>query len=154
MSLTIREEGFSDVSKGLRSILITKLPDALSRTANVFGIQVRQAARKLVAVDTGELKNSITSTVQQITDGYSLEVGPEKSYGKDIEFGRQPGTYVSPQSLQRWASRKGLNAWAVARSIEKKGSPAQPFLFPAFDQLEPTLVYILAKALEEVINLD
>jgi type IV secretory pathway TrbD component len=48
-------------------------------------------------------------------------------YSMAVHQGTGPH-YVSGETLKAWAARKGLNPWAVARSIAKKGTKANPFL--------------------------
>ena len=49
-------------------------------------------------------------------------------YGVFVDEGTKP--HMPPvSSIQKWADDKGLNAWAVAKKIEKFGTKAQPFLF-------------------------
>lgn len=47
-------------------------------------------------------------------------------YGYDVEMGRGPH-FVSAKELSGWAKSKGLNPWAVSKSIMKKGTKAQHF---------------------------
>jgi hypothetical protein len=43
-------------------------------------------------------------------------------------------------ALKEWSRRKGIDPWAVAMSIKKKGTPAQPFLFPAWHKAQKDLL--------------
>lgn len=122
------------------------LEDSLAQGAVIAGAEIQKEARVNAAIDTGELRKSIENSSSGSSQGYMIEVGPTQPYGKEIEFGRPPGTYVSPASLERWAKRKGLNPYAVSKSILKKGSPAQPFMYPALDKKEDSVVSILAQA--------
>lgn len=124
----------------------------LKQGLTIAGSQVQSAARGLVPVDTSALKISIQSSVRVESNGMSAEVGPTQPYGREIEFGRPPGTQVSPAALMGWAKRKGLNPYAVAKSIAKKGSPAQPFLFPAAEAQSDNVLKILAQAVVNAFN--
>jgi type IV secretory pathway TrbD component len=48
-------------------------------------------------------------------------------YSMAVHQGTGPH-YVSGETLKAWAARKGLNPWAVAKSIQKHGTKANPFL--------------------------
>lgn len=131
-------ESFNNIS---RSVLDENVKQGLV----IAGADVQSTARGLVPVDTGALRISIASNVKEGTS-LSAEVGPTQPYGKEIEFGRKLGTYVSPNALMGWAKRKGLNPYAVSKSIMKKGSPAQPFLFPAADSQLDNVLKIITQA--------
>ena len=49
-------------------------------------------------------------------------------YASDVEFGTNPH-WIPWKSIdfQKWAAKKGLNAFLVARSISIKGTKANPF---------------------------
>lgn len=121
------------------------------RGAFIAGAEIQSIARGLVPVDTTALKISISNEAKGGNEAVR-EVGPNQPYGKDIEFGRPPGTYVSPAQLSGWARRKGLNPYAVSRAIQKKGTRAQPFLFPAFNSSKDKAVSSISDAISAVIN--
>lgn len=129
-----------------------ELDKSMKQGVLIAGAQIQSTARGAVAVDTGALRLSIQNNVGVSTDEISAEVGPTQPYGKEIEFGRPPGTQVNPVALMGWAKRKGLNPYAVAKSIEKKGSPAQPFLFPAAEAESDNILKILAQAVVNAFN--
>lgn len=119
----------------------------LAQGAHVVGAELQKEARALVPVDTSALRISIENSASPVNGGYMVKVEPTLPYAKDIEFGRPPGTQVSPAALMGWARRKGLNAYAVAKSIEKKGSPAQPFMGPALEAKRQSIPLIITQAL-------
>ena len=48
-------------------------------------------------------------------------------YGDFLDKGTKP--HRPPiKGLKKWADEKGLNVWAVAKGIEKRGTRAQPWL--------------------------
>lgn len=57
---------------------------------------------------------------------------PTVSYARDVEYGRGPTTIpydsVEFTSLQKWAEKKNLNAYAVRNSIKKYGTEAHPYI--------------------------
>lgn len=138
--------------KELENLSGAVLDSNVSQGLFIAGAQVQSAARSLVPVDTGALRLSIENSPGQSSGAYLITVGTTQPYGKDIEFGRPPGTVVTAAALMGWASRKGLNAYAVSKSIYKKGSPAQPFLFPAFDSKQESIVAIIMQSVSNAIR--
>lgn len=141
-----------DLGKSFKDLSDDVLSGDLKQGAYIAGSRIQSKARDLVPVDTGALRISIENSVGAQTRDIGVEVGPTQPYGKDIEFGRPPGTFVSAAALSGWAKRKGLNPYAVSWAIHKKGSPAQPFLFPAANDQEENVVNILAQAVINAFN--
>jgi hypothetical protein len=140
-------ESFDQISKSV-------LDENIKQGLVIAGAAVQSEARGLVPTDTGALRISITNSVgEESLSGVSAVVGPTQPYGKDIEFGRPPGTYVSPVALMGWAKRKGLNPYAVSRSIQNKGSPAQPFMFPAADNQLSNVIKIISQAVVNAFSI-
>ena len=96
------------------------------------------------SVVTGNLRAS--GKVQKVDDK-TLDVGffssdaRDKGYASYVEHGRKPGKMPPPDILEAWAYKKfrlshkeaRSKAWALARSIAKKGTKARPFFEPAVD---------------------
>lgn len=123
----------------------------LPKAGLVYGTQVQGIARRLVPVDLGALKLSITRVVRKAGSGVIVEVGPTQKYGKGIEEGRPPH-YVSPAALSGWAKRKGLNPYAVSKAIEKKGTRAQPYMAPAFEKTQGLQDKFVVAAITEAVK--
>ena len=96
------------------------------------------------SVVTGNLRAS--GKVQKVDDK-TLDVGffssdvKDKGYARYVEYGRKPGKMPPPDILEAWAYKKfrlshkeaRSMAWALARSIAKKGTKARPFFEPAVE---------------------
>lgn len=96
------------------------------------------------SVVTGNLRAS--GKVQKVDDK-TLDVGffssdaRDKGYASYVEYGRKPGKMPPPDILEAWAYKKfrlshkeaRSAAWALARSIAKKGTKARPFFEPAVE---------------------
>ena len=95
------------------------------------------------SVVTGNLRAS--GKVQKV-DEKTLDVGffssdSDKGYASYVEYGRKPGKMPPPDILEAWAYKKfrlshkeaRSMAWALARSIAKKGTKARPFFEPAVE---------------------
>lgn len=127
----------------------------IEQAGYIAGRQVTQEARSRAPKDTGELRKSITENVSQIQSGVSIIVSPIASYASNVEFGQPPGTFVSPEALKPWVRRHGMNegaAYAISRAIMKRGTQAQPFLFPAFEAKENTIFAIISQGVQNAIK--
>lgn len=96
------------------------------------------------SVVTGNLRAS--GKVQKVDDK-TLDVGffssdaRDKGYASYVEHGRKPGKMPPPDILEAWAYKKfrlshkeaRSAAWALARSIAKKGTKARPYFEPAVE---------------------
>ena len=96
------------------------------------------------SVVTGNLRAS--GKVQKV-DEKTLDVGffssdvENKGYARYVEYGRKPGKMPPPYILEAWAYKKfrlshkdaRSAAWALARSIAKKGTKARPYFEPAVE---------------------
>lgn len=96
------------------------------------------------SVVTGNLRAS--GKVQKVDDK-TLDVGffssdaRDKGYASYVEYGRKPGKMPPPDILEAWAYKKfrlshkeaRSAAWALARSIAKKGTKARPYFEPAVE---------------------
>ena len=96
------------------------------------------------SVVTGNLRAS--GKIQKVDDK-TLDVGffssdaRDKGYASYVEYGRKPGKMPPPDILEAWAYKKfrlshkeaRSAAWALARSIAKKGTKPHPFFEPAVE---------------------
>lgn len=68
------------------------------------------------------------------------EVSSDAKYSEPVEKGRQAGKYVPIKEgvgLHKWATSKGLNPYAVSKSIFKKGTKPNPFMQRTHDIMKP-----------------
>ena len=101
---------------------------------NSWGFAVEGQAKYYVPVDTGFLRSSISVAVGIGQD--SVQVGPNAYYGPFVEFGTKPHfPPVAPLAL--WARRHGMpgGGFALALAISRYGTPPQPYMIPAFEQV-------------------
>jgi len=110
---------------------------------------IRDEARNIVPVDTSALRRSISYSISQANQ--RSEIGPTEKYGAGVEFGTPPH-FVSAKHLIGWAKRKGLNPYAVAKSIAKKGTKAHPYMFPAYEKSIRELEKLIKQILDSIIE--
>lgn len=110
--------------------------DAAKRVLMRSMFKMEEIAIDKAPVDLGGLRESITVFPQILSDQYVLRVN--QSYASSLEYGSRP--YYAPiKPLKDWASRKlGREeiAYAVRAKIAREGIQAQPFLRPAFFQVQ------------------
>lgn len=104
-------------------------------------------ARRRVPIDLGNLKASIQYYISK--NGTEADITAEEKYASAVEFGTSPH-FPPIQALEGWAGRKGIPAFLVARKISKEGTPAQPFMRPAFEKIKPKFVKALVRLMRYV----
>lgn len=124
----------------------------VQKAVAVSALAIQKGARQNItrqgAVDTGRLRSSIRTEFFQ--SKLSAEIGTDVGYGTSIEFGRRPGSMPPPEALRRWARRVLGNekaAYPVARAIGRRGTPARPFLGPAYQRERDRFVEAIRDAL-------
>jgi len=128
-----------------------KTGEVLRRAVAATAFEIQRDARKKAPADTGFLRRSIK--VYFAMGGLGADVRVEAPYGPMMEWGTGPlgartvpaaehvpdwyshgGSHRMPPTaaLSRWATRKGLVPFAVAKSISRRGGlKARPYLGPA-----------------------
>ena len=137
---------------------IDKLHDALMSSPKVVGKHMQEAIERSSMMFFEQLQRIMpadTSNMARTTkrDIFPLkaEIYPTANYAIFVHEGTRPHP-VSPLHLKRWASHKGLNPYAVAKSIAKKGTKKQPFMTDAFERVEKNLSEPFDKAIEAALN--
>jgi len=115
-----------------KGVILKKQKEILFRSM----VKMQEIATMKCPVDTGRLRSSIN--LDPIFLGawnYTLSVGVD--YGIDVEYGTSPHM-VPVKELEGW-SRRVLGsadaAFPVALKIAERGTPAQPFFRPSYDEV-------------------
>lgn len=106
-----------------------------------YALKLQGIARRTVKVDQGFTRASIITAFIGNQD-LSADIGSAQKTAPWIEFGTRPH-FPPPDALIPWVRRHGMPdsaAFAIARKIAQRGTPASPFLGPAFDEVAPQLV--------------
>ena len=109
---------FTDNSKEV----LEAMQQAAVRALEKCGLTAEGYAKKLCPVDTGNLRNSITHTVDE--EEPAAYVGSNVEYAAYVELGT--GKYVSGGRPTPWVYQDEKGNWHYTR-----GNKAQPFLKPA-----------------------
>lgn len=138
LELTIDAERLQKAILQQPKTLKKNLNNAIERSLRVFARAARDKAPKAFST----LTNSIGVTRQGPLEG---TVGPAVDYSAAVELGTRGGSLPPVQNIQDWIGVVGITpsdpsmdqrdlAWAIANSIATGGTPAQPYMRPAFEE--------------------
>ena len=126
----------------------------LRKGLTTSALLVEGEAKRLVPVDTGNLRRTITHKVDGSAVPLFAEVGTNATYARAVHDGRRAGAKAPPVSAIRgWASRHGIPATAlfvVARAIGRKGTKGRPFLMNAFRAMHGKIDNAMATVAREI----
>jgi len=103
-----------------------QLKSALNRGA----IRLQRAERIEAPRDTSNLAANIN--IIELGE-FEVMISPKANYAEAIHKGRLPGSAPPVSALEGWARRKGINPYAVQKSIQRKGTKPNPFVARALD---------------------
>jgi HK97 gp10 family phage protein len=137
---------------------ITRIAEALRRTGRDADATTQrtliEAANFLVVemqvrvpVDSGKLRDSIGVRIE----GTTIRVGPDVPYATYVEFGTRPHE-IKPKKPGGVLAFKVNGQQVYARVVNHPGTPAQPFVRPAFDAWVATLGRDVAEANVKVLR--
>ena len=117
--------------------LLEELDKKMDVIVDAIFAQSQQNLIRINKVDTGNLLK-IANINRKFLEKEIVYPAP---YADSVEFGRAPGSMPPSRSLEKWVRRKlGVKdkkvkgvAFAIARSIEKRGMAQAKFLQPAID---------------------
>jgi soluble lytic murein transglycosylase-like protein len=118
----------------LRKIAPQFTKDAVNTQAVNVHAQYRRNITDAPSVDTGAYRAS--AKIETFSNGFAKRVGSDSSYARPVEFGSAPH-FPPLDPIREWARRHGIPesaAYAIALNISRRGTPAKPALFPAFEQ--------------------
>jgi HK97 gp10 family phage protein len=154
--------GFTIEVKGLDELMLVaeKYPNISEKHIN------KAINRSLIRIQDQAKKNAPSGDSQQLRQNWkitmgrfagSLQSGAKNggySYGLAIEFGTRPH-YIPVKNnpmFQLWATRRGLNPYAVSKSISKKGTKAKPFFQPSIDSQKSKIDEEFNKAMDNLMK--
>lgn len=156
----VRLLGKQEIARKLNRIP-QSFQDAAARFNRRQGNDMQSEAVRLMnaqAVDTGRGKTAIKMVVYR--NGLTIEIVADFDYAAFIEFGTGPrgqetiGNTPTPpgwrwhsgnggmpplEIIRRWCTRHGIPpemAFVIARKIARRGLPARPFMYPAWQSIE------------------
>lgn len=143
-----------NVEEGARLLYGSTMVGAVQKAS----LRVMRNARQLAPVDTGQLKNSIISAIEYDDKtlrgvvGSNVKHAPWMEFGTGVFAGRSP-YFPPPSALAVWARRHGMNPWALAIAIYRRGGlRPRRFLQTAFENQRPTILAELQIGVAEVVR--
>lgn len=119
------------------------------------GVVIQRLARQEAPVDRGIMRNKIG---YKMGNG-SVEIGPFGSkYAEWVHDGTDPhfppikAITGKEETLDLWARRHGVDAYAVARSIARKGTKANPFMDRAAKSGENDVRRLFQRAVDRIVE--
>ncbi len=152
--ITIRVEGVKELQDGFDRA-IGRMKPILTEAIRKSGELTKQNITRKAPVFQSTLKRSITNKPRGLRTEVFVGPGAEK-YGFVKEFGRTSKKQPPSSALEKWAAIKlgdSRLAFVVARSIARKGSPAQPFFFPGFKKSIRGIEKLLDNAGSKIIEI-
>lgn len=107
-------------------------------------VLIEGRARRNAPVDTGHLRSLITH--EPIEGGYLI--GTNVEYARFVEFGTGRRGAGSALGVTASQTRRDLGYEYGARP----GMPAQPFLFPAFEQSRDAVIAMIGEAVKREVE--
>lgn len=101
---------------------------------------------------TGHLRRQIRYTFSPAR--LQATVWPDTPYAEAVEKGSRP-RWVSVREgspLRDWAKLKGINPYALQRSIARKGTKAHPFVEPTYDKMKPIVERNIGDGMSNLIE--
>ena len=120
---SVTVEGLDKVQRNLRPEQLGPPMRTYLRRVNAAGM--RQVSKRLTKHKfSGALAGSMTRKTDQrpIPRWTDIIIGEKTGHAKQLEYGTKPHFPRVDGDLERWARSKGLDPWAVARSIARKGT--------------------------------
>lgn len=165
MNASLSVKGADDLQQKLDE-LRKRVPAEAQQRLGAIAMEILRDAK-------GNLRRNGTNTthnlersgrITEIDDGY--QVGFHTRYAEDVEVGKKAGDRPSRQALEDWLKKKGLitgnskaaiqkrrsAAFFIARKIERVGTKAQPYFFPAVAKYQPKVESAVADSVTKVIN--
>ncbi|WP_181069098.1 HK97 gp10 family phage protein [Rathayibacter sp. AY1C5] len=103
-------------------------------------IDTQREMRKVAPVGaSGDMRRAVKYVTHP--SSLSAEIFPDTPYAEAVENGTRPHAVSARpgSSLARWARHKGIDPYAVAASIKKKGTKPHPFVKPTFSKARVTV---------------
>lgn len=148
---------------GLKELIksIEKYPQLSEKHVNVA------INRSLIRIQDQAKQNAPSGETQQLRQNWILKMGRFEGsltsgansrggfqYGVAVEEGTKPHfiPITNNPTFQLWALRRGLNPYAVSRSVAKKGTKANPFFKKSIDQQSANVNIEFDKAISAIIE--
>ena len=150
-------EGADDLIAKLNTINNEMKTHILEKAVGQGTQMVRSEAVLLCPVDSGELRQSIKTSVEASGDDINGITYTNKEYAAYVEFGTGPKgeeshSGISPEitpsyTQQGWSYKNDDGEW-----IYTNGQPAQPFMYPALKNNEKKVKKLIKNIVSEELG--
>lgn len=108
-------------------------------------------AKRFAPVDLGNLREGIGYTVKDrskgtLVEGEVISSDPSSAY---LEYGTGPH-YPPIAAITPWAERKGIDPYALQKSIGENGTKEHPYMLPAYLKNEKKIINGCRKVLRSI----
>lgn len=153
MQFTYKVEGLDKILSKTQAPA-SLLGPPIRRGLTASALLVEGQAKRLVPVDTGNLRRTITHRVDRAPIPLFAEVGTNAKYARVVHDGRRAGAPMPPSSaLAGWARRHSIpkgSLYVLARSIGRKGIKGRPFLRRALVDMRGQIDAAMSRASKEI----
>lgn len=149
-----------------------KGPDALRRHMNQAVLRsvmeiartARANAPKGVSTNAPKGVSTLTHSIKQrMVNPLTGEVKPHVDYARYVEEGIGPGGSPPLSAMRQWIKAKGITPrnpniseadlpYVIARHIAINGTPAQPYLMPAFESKKARAEQLISLAIDKTLQ--
>lgn len=121
-------------------IAASKLRPVIIEQLAVVSEIVKEVMKLKASVGVGG-DDGLRGSIGYLVDTANLvsEIKPAVAYADAVETGSKPhwAPHGPDSSLAAWCKLKGLNVFAVAASIAKKGTKPHPYIIPTYEETAP-----------------
>jgi hypothetical protein len=151
--ITLEIKGLNKLMDGLKKYPAIAIKHTDKAIAKALSLIQSEAVRNTPVGDTGRLKGNWKINKRPLEGSLSniMQSKEGRYYGYDVEHGREP-FYISGKQLEGWAKKKGLNPYAVSKSIARKGTKANPFFKRSVEAKADAVDKAFDEALEAIIS--
>lgn len=138
--------GLDKLLNTLRDLSDPKTVDAACRRGlRKAGKAVQASAKRLVHVDTGQLRNSIEVT--DIPNGVDVGTNVKQGFFEEYGVGKRGDPSVAHTSKEQWSYQDEDGNWHTT-----SGHEPHPFLFPAVEMNKDKIPEIIKAELQKEIR--
>jgi len=135
--------------KDIPGTVTTEIQKAVKDSSTV----IQQEVKLKAPTSIGTLRKSIKRDLGLM----SASIYPTVEYAKYVHGGSRPHWIPKRElakggSLYRWAKKKGLNPFAIAAGIARKGTKANPWIKEIFNRTNELIHPFFQKAVDNIIS--
>jgi HK97 gp10 family phage protein len=139
MRIDVRLRGLERAIRSIQDYEVAK-KEVVKNIIKDTALQIQANAKQRTPVDTGNLKRSIS--VDIAADELSAKIFTDVEYAASVEFGSAPHKIEVKN-----ASVLSDGSNFLGKEVNHPGTPAQPFLFPAYEEEKNEYIDKLERAL-------